>query len=154
VLDDATHGFLDPLAPDGARAGAALFHASPRDPVWEYVLSTEVADACLRETIESLVLVGHSHFTLAFWTTDGPAEGGLVADGKELDLAGEDRWLLNPGSVGQPRDGDPRASFLMLDLDARRARFHRVSYDIAATQAEIRACGLHESLADRLADGL
>ena len=60
------------------------------------------------------------------------------------------RWLLNPGSVGQPRDGDPRAAYLLLDLDAQRASFRRVAYDIEQTQAEIRAAGLPELLAERL----
>jgi diadenosine tetraphosphatase ApaH/serine/threonine PP2A family protein phosphatase len=66
---------------------------------------------------------------------------------------GERRHLLNPGSVGQPRDGDPRAAWLELDLDASTASFHRVAYDIERTQAEIRAAGLPEILAERLAFG-
>ena len=66
---------------------------------------------------------------------------------------GTRKWLLNPGSVGQPRDGDPRAAYLVLDLDDQRAVFHRVDYDIEATQAEIRAAGLPDALAERLATG-
>jgi diadenosine tetraphosphatase ApaH/serine/threonine PP2A family protein phosphatase len=64
------------------------------------------------------------------------------------------RTLLNPGSVGQPRDGDPRAAYLLLDLDARTATFRRVEYDVARTQAEIREAGLPEMLAARLQVGL
>jgi diadenosine tetraphosphatase ApaH/serine/threonine PP2A family protein phosphatase len=154
VLDDESRAFLEELEPAGERAGVALFHASPRDPVWEYVLSIEVADQCLRDADVPLVLVGHSHFALAFWLTADGTEGGLAPDGSNVDLAPADRWLLNPGSVGQPRDGDPKASYLVLDTDARWARFRRVPYDIAATQAEIRELGLPQSLADRLADGL
>jgi diadenosine tetraphosphatase ApaH/serine/threonine PP2A family protein phosphatase len=154
VLEDDARAFLGELEPAGSRADAALFHASPRDPVWEYVLSIEVADQCLRQVDGNLVLVGHSHFALAFWLTGGGTEGGLAPNGSNVDLAPADAWLLNPGSVGQPRDGDPRASFLVLDTDERWARFRRVPYDIAATQAEIRELGLPHSLADRLTDGL
>ena len=68
-------------------------------------------------------------------------------------LLGDGRWLMNPGSVGQPRDGDPRAAYLLLDLDASSARYRRVPYDVEATQAEIRDAGLPEALAERLAGG-
>ena len=80
-------------------------------------------------------------------------DGGLAPAGTELDLDGA-RALLNPGSVGQPRDGDPRAAYLLLDLDARRASFRRVEYDIERTQREIREAGLPEMLAARLTLGL
>jgi diadenosine tetraphosphatase ApaH/serine/threonine PP2A family protein phosphatase len=79
--------------------------------------------------------------------------GGVAAGGAERGLEGA-RWLFNPGSVGQPRDGDPRAAYLVLDLDGRSASFRRVEYPIERTQAEIRAAGLPESLAARLEAGL
>ncbi len=82
----------------------------------------------------------------------GLVAGELAQAGRELDLQ-EGRLLLNPGSVGQPRDGDPRAAYLLLDLDAGRASFRRVEYDIGRTQAEIRELGLPEALAARLALG-
>jgi diadenosine tetraphosphatase ApaH/serine/threonine PP2A family protein phosphatase len=68
-------------------------------------------------------------------------------------LLDDAKWLFNPGSVGQPRDGDPRAAYLVLDLDAQTASFERVEYDVERTQAEIRAAGLPEVLAARLAFG-
>ena len=77
--------------------------------------------------------------------------GGLAPDGTEVPLDG--RWLLNPGSVGQPRDGDPRAAWLLLDLERRFASFRRVQYPIQATQNEMRAAGLPPLLAARLARG-
>jgi len=92
------------------------------------------------------VLVGHSHVALRI-STNGV--GGLAPAGTEVELAGA-RHLLNPGSVGQPRDGDPRAAWLALDLDAGTATFHRVEYDVERTQAEIRDAGLPGMLADRL----
>jgi diadenosine tetraphosphatase ApaH/serine/threonine PP2A family protein phosphatase len=154
VLADDAREFLERLEPAGERAGAALFHASPRDPVWEYVLSVEVADACLRLAESPLVLVGHSHFALAFWLTEDGTDGGLAPGGTNVDLAAESGWLLNPGSVGQPRDGDPRAGFLVLDTDAKTAAYRRVEYDIEQTQEEIRALDLPETLASRLGEGL
>src|ERR671923_3289 len=104
-------------------------------------------------TFAPLVLVGHSHVALAFVLEDGAVEGTLAPGGAEIDLS-DRRWLLNPGSVGQPRDGDPRAAYLVLDLDARRALFRRVPYPIERTQEEIRERDLPEALAARLAHGL
>src|SRR5436309_2642374 len=77
---------------------------------------------------------------------------GLAPAGTEVELAG--RWLLNPGSVGQPRDGDPRAAWLLLDTEARTASFHRIAYDVEKTQADMREKGLPEGLAQRLAHGV
>ena len=90
---------------------------------------------------------------LAIVSEDGGIAGGHAPEGTEATLD-HGRWLLNPGSVGQPRDGDPRAAWLLLDLDRGRVEFRRVLYEIAATQEEIRAEGLPASLADRLALGL
>jgi diadenosine tetraphosphatase ApaH/serine/threonine PP2A family protein phosphatase len=153
VLSDEARAYLDRLEPQGQRADTALFHGSARDPVWEYVLSDEAASTTLALTEEPLVLVGHSHVALQVSLNGDTLEGGLAAAGTELDLR-RGRRLLNPGSVGQPRDGDPRAAYLLLDLDGRTASFHRVAYDIAQTQQEIREAGLPETLAARLAAGL
>ena len=130
----------------------ALFHGSARDPVWEYVLSGEAALMTLALAAVPLVLVGHSHVALQIQLEGDGLEGGLAAAGTELALAGS-RSLLNPGSVGQPRDGDPRAAYLLLDLEAQTAIFRRVEYDIERTQAEMHAAGLPEGLAARLARG-
>ena len=148
-LDEASRSFLETLHPSGRAEGAELFHGSPRDPVWEYILTFEAAFAALEATSAPLVLVGHSHVALAI-----SAEGGGVAKaGTEIDL-GSGRWVLNPGSVGQPRDGDWRAAFLVLDLGAGRASFRRVEYPVDRTQAEMHARGLPPALAARLSDGV
>ena len=154
VLEDDARAFLTPLEPEAERPGVGLFHASPRDPVWEYVLSDEVAEASLRLAVQPIVLVGHSHVALTFSLAGDTLDSRLVTDGDEVELDAGTRWLLNPGSVGQPRDGDPRAAFLVLDSDARRARFRRVPYDIGATRTEIVEAGLPKTLADRLSDGM
>ena len=95
--------------------------------------------------------MGHSHVALFFQLSTSTL--ATAAEGAGLELAA-DRWLLNPGSVGQPRDGDPRAAWLLLDLDERRATFRRVEYDVEKTQAEIRERGLPEALAARLEHGI
>jgi predicted phosphodiesterase len=145
--------FLEGLLPQGEEGSIGLFHASPRDPVWEYVLSPLLAELCLDAQRQRVCMIGHSHVALSFVRREGePATGEPHRDGVQLDIrAGQ--WLLNPGSVGQPRDGDPRASWLLLDLDELTARFHRTDYDIAGAAAAIRAARLPDSLAERLEYG-
>jgi len=144
--------YLNSLDVQGTREGVALYHGSARDPVWEYVLSDEAAVATLDLSEEPTVLVGHSHAALYVTVHDDDVGGGLAPAGTEVDLRGS-RTLLNPGSVGQPRDGDPRAAYLVLDLEAGTASFRRVEYDVERTQAEIRDAGLPETLAARLTLG-
>jgi diadenosine tetraphosphatase ApaH/serine/threonine PP2A family protein phosphatase len=151
TLTPAAESFLRGLAPKGEAGGVQLFHASARDPVWEYILTTEAARATLEGTSAPVVLVGHSHVALALTLDDGEVLGGVAPGGAQVELTG--RWLLNPGSVGQPRDGDPRAAWLLLDLDRQVADFRRVSYPVQLTQAEIRDAGLPPLLAERLARG-
>ena len=152
VLAEDARAWLDSLRPAADVEGAQLFHASARDPVWEYVLSDDAAAASLAVTTAQVVLVGHSHIPLALHEASGSVLGGVARGGTEVEL-GERRWLLNPGSVGQPRDGDPRAAWLLLDLDAGRASFRRVEYPIERSQAEIRGAGLPPALAARLSSG-
>ena len=151
ALEDEPRAYLESLEANGEREGVGLFHASPRDPVWEYVLTPEVAAASMAAASQELVLVGHSHVALHYRVSDGMLL--LAGDGTHLGLTG-DRWLLNPGSVGQPRDTDPRAAWMLLDVGSRRASFHRVEYDVAKTQQEIRDRGLPEALAARLEFGV
>ena len=153
----ATLEFLDGLESAGARDGVGLFHASPRDPVWEYVLSIEQAEEGLDLQEQRVGLIGHSHVSLFFTRPPSTgrksfATGAQTTDGDLLDLA-EGEWLLNPGSVGQPRDGDPRAARLELDTDALTARYHRVEYDAVAAGAAILEAGLPTALAERLQIG-
>jgi diadenosine tetraphosphatase ApaH/serine/threonine PP2A family protein phosphatase len=151
ALEDGPRRYLESLSAQAALEQADLFHASPRDPVWEYVLTPEIAFLSLEESQKPLVLVGHSHIALRFG--DEQLALALCEEGTEIDLARE-RWLLNPGSVGQPRDGDPRAAWLLVDFDAGRATYRRVAYPIEKTQAEIRERGLPEPLAERLESGV
>jgi predicted phosphodiesterase len=151
VLTPESRAFLARLKPFGTVEGIDLFHASARDPVWEYVLTEEAAKATLDLSDAPLVLVGHSHVALAITAEDGRIAGGPAPGGSKVTLEG--RWLLNPGSVGQPRDGDPGAAWMLLDLKAKFAEFHRVPYPIERTQAEMRERGLPDTLAARLERG-
>jgi diadenosine tetraphosphatase ApaH/serine/threonine PP2A family protein phosphatase len=152
VLSEEAREFLARLPSSTQRDGVELFHGSARDPVWEYVLSDEAAWWTLQATDQPLVLVGHSHVPLAIGLDGDELDGGVAPDGTVVDLE-TGRTLLNPGSVGQPRDGDPRAAYLLLEL-GRRATFHRVEYSVEQTQTEIRERGLPEALAARLAAGV
>ena len=145
--------FLRSLEPAGEAEGAQLFHGSPIDPVWDYVLSDAAARRSFAATSAPLVLVGHSHVALGIASNTGELYGGQAPEGTELVL-GADRLLLNPGSVGQPRDSDPRAAWLQIDKGAGRARFRRTSYPVEQTQAEMRERGLPEALAARLSYGV
>jgi predicted phosphodiesterase len=149
VLEPDAQALLDRLEPSGSARGVALYHGSARDPIWEYVLSDESALATLELAEAPLVLVGHSHVALQVVQSGDELDGGLARGGTELEVGGV-RALLNPGSVGQPRDGDPQAAYLLLDLDAQHASFRRVEYDVQRTQQEIRDAGLPELLAARL----
>jgi diadenosine tetraphosphatase ApaH/serine/threonine PP2A family protein phosphatase len=150
-LTSGSEQFLRSLSPSGEAEGLALFHASARDPVWEYILTEEAARATFELTTAPVVLVGHSHVALALRRDGDDVAGGLAPDGTHIELDG--RLLLNPGSVGQPRDGDPRAAWLLLDLEQRFADFRRVPYSITSTQNEMREAGLPPPLAARLALG-
>ncbi len=156
----ASLDFLGALQPSDASRDAALYHASPRDPVWEYVLWPEQAAECLLVQERRVSLIGHSHVALFFSaTTDGdaaeqapPARGWQAGAGTRLEID-EGRWLINPGSVGQPRDGDPRAAWLELDTGSWEATYHRVTYDVDRAAEAIQAAGLPEHLAQRLFRG-
>ena len=153
VIADENVAFLQSLAPTGTEASIGLYHASPRDPVWEYVLSALLAELCLDVQGHRVCLVGHSHVALSFSRAEGePATGEARRADSSVDVAtGE--WILNPGSVGQPRDGDPRAAWMLLDLEDWVATFRRTSYDVGAAAAAIRAARLPDSLAERLEYG-
>jgi predicted phosphodiesterase len=153
TITPQTRAYLDTLEPSKLDEPVGLYHASPRDPVWEYVLSPLQAELCLDVQQQRISLIGHSHVALSFSRFPGsPATGQTRAADEELDLSSGE-WLVNPGSVGQPRDGDPRAAWLELDLDSWRAIYRRTEYDIAGAAAAIRAARLPDSLAERLQYG-
>src|SRR3954453_17114393 len=138
VIRPETREYLLSLSPKSSAEGVGLFHASPRDPIWEYVLSALAAELCFDATRFRISLIGHSHVALSFHRPDGsPASGTTPKEGAQADLrtgeGGEQaaprsgEWLLNPGSAGQPRDGDPRAAWLALDTVAGTAQWRRAA---------------------------
>ena len=149
----STRDFLAGLSPLGNAGGVGLYHASPRDPVWEYVLSISQAAECLDVQQQRICLIGHSHVACYFARNGGDTIGEQALDGAKLAMA-EGEWLVNPGSVGQPRDGDPRAAYLMLDTDTWKATFKRVEYPVDEAAKAIIDAGLPKSLAERLYQGL
>ncbi|HLL86374.1 MAG TPA: metallophosphoesterase family protein, partial [Thermoleophilaceae bacterium] len=152
-IGEASVKFLSSLEPVDTSRAIGLFHGSPRDPVWEYVLSVGQAERCLEAMDARIGAVGHSHVALCFWREDGhPVSGRQAPKGAVAELA-DGRWLLNPGGVGQPRDGDPRAAWLALDLDEMTATWHRVDYPVEEAAEAIRAAGLPAALSDRLFQG-
>jgi len=153
TIDPELLDWLRTLEPQTLEEAVGLYHASPRDPVWEYVLSPLQAELCFDVLRHRVACIGHSHVALAYTRGDGvPATGEKRPAGTLLDIAAGE-WLLNPGSVGQPRDGDPRAAWLLLDTDAWTAAYHRTEYDVAAAADAIRRARLPDSLADRLPHG-
>jgi len=157
-----TLDFLRGLDPAEETRNVALYHASPRDPVWEYVLWPDQAAECIAIQAARVSLIGHSHVALFFVMgedrrppgsqspdVEEVARGAQAGAGTRLDLS-EGRWLVNPGSVGQPRDGDPRAAWLELDTSKWEATYHRVEYEIDRAAAAIEATDLPEHLARRL----
>lgn len=152
-IDGTTREWLASLPTTRVEEPFTLVHGSPRDPVWEYITSAPLARANLELMETSCGLHGHTHVPIAWIERDGRVDGITPTAGASLRLE-QGRALLNPGSVGQPRDGDPTASWLELDTDARIATWRRVAYDIAAARAGILDAGLPARLGDRLRVGL
>jgi len=125
-------------------------HASPFEPEqWHYLSDLEDGRDAMLQTPYSLCFVGHSH--RAFICSESGCDQ-VVVEG-DISLGDSDRYLVNVGSVGQPRDGDSRAAFAVWDQESGNLRLHRVSYDVLAAQEKIRAAGLPNFLAERLALG-
>ena len=192
-LTPANRQYLDsladvPLHPPGAQGSSIIItHASPREPVWEYILTPSVALENFAAFDEQICLVGHTHkpaiyrwkhFRLPLDKKDEPANGstGSTSSAQRSSATGEgmatvellqprtdgslpltasdvQRLIINPGSVGQPRDNDARAAYAVLDLDQMTWTYARVPYPIELTQNQMRAAKLPKRLIDRLSFG-
>lgn len=127
-----------------------LVHATLDMPhMWGYVFDKYSAEVCLGYQFTQVCFFGHTHVPLAF-EKYGPVNGGRY---DEIRLQANHKYLINVGSVGQPRDGDPRAAFVTYSPDDRLVQLHRVEYDIATAQEKILAAGLPDRLAHRLSVG-
>ena len=153
TIGEETMTYLRELSPADAEREPALYHASPRDPIWEYVLSGWQAEECMDAMEARVAAVGHSHVALWFRRDDSGSVSGATANaGAEHDLSAG-TWLVNPGGVGQPRDGDPRAAWLLLDTLEWTATWRRVEYPIDEAARAIEEAGLPRVLAERLYNG-
>ncbi len=131
-----------------------LVHGSPREPIWEYLLSTSTAEANFAFFKSRFCLVGHSHQPLVFrYDETGTCSFSQFVTSIGLVL-GESPLIINPGGVGQPRDSNPRASYAIYDSENRLTRLYRVPYDIRATQTKMIAHGLPMRLVARLSYGM
>lgn len=146
--------YLD-SAPETIVVGqVTIAHGSPRYPIWEYLVYASVAKLSYAFFETKLCLVGHTHVPILFEQTPDGADchASRLPVGERLTL-GEGRYIVNPGSVGQPRDGDPRAAYLLLDTDDLSLEHRRVAYDVEATQRLMRKAGLPRRNIVRLALG-
>ncbi len=131
-----------------------LVHGSPREPIWEYLISIGSAKQSFAYFQSQFCLVGHSHVPLVFsFSETGACSSSQFLTNVGLAL-GESRLIINPGGVGQPRDGDPRASYAIYDSETRLIRLYRVAYDIGATQARMVKHNLPMRLVARLSYGV
>jgi diadenosine tetraphosphatase ApaH/serine/threonine PP2A family protein phosphatase len=152
-ISEATRAWLGSLPTMAHEGGMTLVHGSPRDPVWEYVTSVPVARANLAALETPIGLHGHTHVPMAWADRDGRIDPIAPGPGSSFRLDGRPA-LLNPGSVGQPRDGDPTSSWLEIDTDAGLATWRRVAYDVESVRSAMIDAGLPGRLADRLRVGL
>jgi predicted phosphodiesterase len=152
-ISEESRSFLRGLAASDPGRDPGLFHGSPRDPVWEYVLSSWQADECMDLMRARVGAIGHSHVALWFGRDDsGEVTGAQAQAGLTRDLS-KGKWLVNPGGVGQPRDGDPRAAWLLLDTESWSATWKRVDYPIDEAAKAIEDAGLPSVLGERLYSG-
>lgn len=149
-LDEDARSFLKGLPDTVAVAGFTLVHGTPRDPLWEYLADYADAMEALASIDTRDALVGHTHYQFAFEDGRGaalPGSGGLTV------TRGGRRLVVNPGSVGQPRDRDPRAAYAIYDSEVDTLSLRRAAYDIASTQRAMEEAGLPEPLISRLSAG-
>jgi len=155
VLTEESRLYLESLAPRRVEGRFTLAHASPRHPVWEYILDLPTALDNFDYFDTPCCLVGHSHVPSLFVLDEAAGELNYfpVGHGDAVSLTRR-RFILNPGGVGQPRDGDPRAAYALLDDEALTWEFRRVPYDVAETQRRMRELKMPRRLIERLEHGL
>jgi diadenosine tetraphosphatase ApaH/serine/threonine PP2A family protein phosphatase len=150
-LSEENRDFLHSLPFKLERSDALLVHASPYEPdIWHYVMGIHDAAHAFAHFEHRACFVGHSHYPLV-----AELDGSVIrmVEGAEIELQPENRYLINVGSVGQPRDRDPRACFVTYEPKKNLATYCRVEYDVSACQEKILHAGLPAMLAERLEIG-
>lgn len=153
TLTQSSKNFLRSLRETVSLEQVTLAHGSPRHPVWEYLLDTRTATINFDYFTTPLCLVGHTHLPVIYTLHDGSHMARLNIPEANIAAPLPERAILNPGSVGQPRDRDPRAAFAILDDMKKTWDYRRVSYDVSAVQARMRQAGLPERHIMRIASG-
>ncbi len=148
-----TRAWLSALPQREERDDYTLVHGSPRDPTWEYVFSTGIARDNMASFDSRHCLVGHTHIPIVFREVSAGVEAVEPQEGLPVSV-GAERLIANPGSVGQPRDGDPRSSAMLIDTETRSLEWHRVPYPIEVVQKMMLAQRLPARLSARLSYGL
>ncbi len=153
-LSPENRAYLENLPTRIVEGNYTLVHGSPREPIWEYIIYPSTAQLNFQFFDTQLCLAGHTHAPAIFReeTPEHKFEISIPVPGEPIQIDDE-RLIVNPGSVGQPRDGDPQAAYMVFDEDAKVIEYHRVPYDVAVTQALMMEEGLPESLISRLTFG-
>jgi predicted phosphodiesterase len=152
-LNPVDTDYLQRLPRVEAREAFTLVHGSPREPIWEYTLSSSIAGQNFPFFTSKYCFVGHTHVPMVFkQEDDGHCSSGQLSMNVGLAL-GKNRLIINPGGVGQPRDGDPRASYAIYDSEANLVKLYRLPYDFKSTQDKMMRAGLPVRLAARLSYG-
>jgi diadenosine tetraphosphatase ApaH/serine/threonine PP2A family protein phosphatase len=145
--------YLETLPKSVIEEGFTLVHGSPRHPIWEYILNPSIAEANFEHFDTRFCLVGHTHVPVIYRDNPNQAGDALTPSPDARLVLGEGRLIINPGSVGQPRDGDPCASYAVFDSDELALEYRRIPYPIETTQARMVEKGLPVRLVMRLAYG-
>ena len=153
-LTPASRSYLEALPEVRVEENFSLAHGSPRYPIWEYLIYPSIAKLSFSAFDTPICLVGHTHIPVIFRDVPDSSQCQVIApeEGQAIRLD-EHRYIINPGSVGQPRDGDPRAAYVLLDTAAKIIEHRRVPYDIAGTQAKMRTANLPRRNSVRLEIG-
>lgn len=154
TLTDENLGYLESLPTTFVLGDFTLAHGSPREPVWEYILDPLIASLNFPAYQTTYCLVGHTHTPVTYKQLGDRGESEAIAPdyGYAVKLDST-RQIINPGSVGQPRDSDPRAAYAMLDVERNTWEFRRIPYDIAAVQKRMKKADMPERLIMRLEHG-
>ena len=145
--------FLQQLPQKYVYETVTLTHGSPRHPVWEYILDTNIASINFDYFDTDYCFVGHSHLPAIYNLLPGNHLVNLILPEPNTKRTLVPRAIVNPGSVGQPRDRDPRAAYAIFDLEEKKWEYYRVAYDIHAVQKRMRNAGLPQRHIQRLAAG-
>jgi len=153
MLSQESREFLELLEVQRVEDGITLAHGSPRNPIWEYVMNARTAKENFSAFDTQVCLIGHSHIPVIFIDDHSKHPGILLPSSVDM-WRSEKRFLLNPGSVGQPRDRNPLASYVIWDDEEEIYSYHRVAYDFRPVQERILSLGIPSRHAYRLAEGI